>query len=57
MTILNNIEYLTLKESALFLQVSLMTIHRWIKIKKLNPIRLSERKIYIKKQELENLLK
>jgi excisionase family DNA binding protein len=55
MTTINNIIYLTVKESAELLNVAPLTIRRWIDEGKINSFRMSERKILLKKEDLLSL--
>jgi excisionase family DNA binding protein len=57
MITLDTSNYLTLKESAKFLGVSLMTIRRWVDDKKLKVFKLSPRKLFIKESDLKEILK
>jgi excisionase family DNA binding protein len=57
MITINESNYLTIKESAKLLGVSIMTIRRWIDDKKIKVFKLSPRKLFINKSELEGILK
>jgi excisionase family DNA binding protein len=57
MITIDNENYLTLKESTRFLDISLMTLHRWVKSGKLKTYKISERKILIKENDLKWLVK
>lgn len=57
MIIINNEKYLTKRESCDFLQISLMTLNRWIKDGKLKTYKMSSRKIFIKELHLMEILK
>lgn len=52
MIIINNEKYLTKRESCEFLQISLMTLNRWIKDGKLKTYKMSSRKIFLKEINL-----
>lgn len=57
MLTIDNINYLTVKESAIFLKVAQLTIRRWIKSGKIKPINMSIRKTLINEEHLKNFLK
>lgn len=52
MIIINNEKYLTKRESCDFLQISLMTLNRWINDGKLKTYKMSSRKIFLKEIDL-----
>jgi excisionase family DNA binding protein len=54
---IDNIIYLTVGESADLLDVTRLTISRWIISGKIKPVRLSPRKTLIKESDLKELLK
>lgn len=57
MITINDKIYLSPKESSDFLKVSMPTIWRWIESGKLKKVSLSPKKIYIKKEDLEDFFK
>lgn len=57
MITLNNKEYLTVTETLTFLQISKMTLWRWIKDGKIVAYRMSKRKIFFSKELLMGILK
>lgn len=57
MITIDNKIYLDPQESALLLGISMPTLWRWIKSEILKKYSLSPKKIYLMKEELENLLK
>lgn len=57
MLTIDHINYLTYKESAQLLGVTIMTIRRWVKAGKLIPLKMSPRKIFIKESNLKEVLK
>ena len=54
---LDNKTYLTPKEGAALLNISMPTIWRWIKSGKIKKLSLSPKKIYLDKAELEGMFK
>ncbi|OPY64169.1 MAG: Helix-turn-helix domain protein [Syntrophorhabdaceae bacterium PtaU1.Bin034] len=54
---MTDIDLIPLKEVRDRLRISKATLWRWIKDGKLSTVKLSERKIYVKKTELERLIK
>ena len=54
---INDKFYLTPKEASAFLNISKVTLWKWIKEGKLNKLSLSPKKIYVSKDELEAVLK
>ena len=57
MITLNDTNYLSVKESAKLLNVSIMTIRRWMESGKLKPYKISERKIFIRESEIKEMFK
>jgi len=57
MITLNNENYLTYKETAETLKVSILTIRRWVDSGKLKIYKLSPRKIFIKEIDIKEILK
>ena len=57
MIIIDNIEYLTVKESAQLLHLNEITIRRWIDSGKLKKFTLSPRKMLVKKSDLKEMIK
>jgi excisionase family DNA binding protein len=50
-------DLITLKEARDKLRISRMTLHRYITAGKLSVVRLSQRKVYVRKEELERFLR
>jgi len=57
MVTIDNINYLTLKESAKLLGVTRVTIHRWVESGKLKTVKISPRKIFLKENDLKEIFK
>jgi excisionase family DNA binding protein len=57
MITLDNKTYLTPKEGAALLNISMPTIWRWIESGKIKKLSLSPKKIYLDRAELEGMLK
>jgi excisionase family DNA binding protein len=57
MITINNENYLSFKESATLLGISLMTIRRWIEEGKLKPYKISARKIFLKESDIKEMFK
>lgn len=57
MITLNNENYLNKKESCKLLQISLMTLNRWIKSGKLTTYKMSPRKIFLKEEDVNGVIK
>ncbi len=53
---MTDIDLIPLKEVRDRLRISKATLWRWIKDGKLSTVKLSERKIYVKRTELERLI-
>jgi excisionase family DNA binding protein len=54
---MNDIELIPLMEVRERLKISKATLWRWIKDGKLSTVKLSERKIYVKRNELERFIR
>jgi len=54
---MNDINLIPLKEVRDKLRISKATLWRWIKDGKLLTVKLSERKIYVRKEELERFIR
>ena len=54
---MNDIELIPLMEVRERLRISKATLWRWIKDGKLSTVKLSERKIYVKRNELERFIR
>ena len=54
---MENTEFLSLKEAGAILGVSQTTLWKWMKEGKIIPTRLSKKKVYIEKEELNRFIK
>jgi len=56
MITLNNENYLTVTEALTLLQISKMTLWRWVKEGKVEKYQMSARKIFFKESSVQNIL-
>jgi excisionase family DNA binding protein len=57
MITLDNERYLTFRESAALLNISLLTLRRWIDAGKLKTHKISARKIFVKESDIRGMFK